>query len=881
MSGFVNINPTSTTPEPLLGIKDEPKAQLSDHLMQLPGGQWALWRCVGLRGAGFPASTALKLASPGCAAAADELLQVEDEVRRSQEEAVDVVNKALDELRLNSGWEDKSERNRLLNVLRLLKQGKLPGPSSIQAPYDAAIEAFQAAREIEDSLRVTFHERFKAVVSNISYSIRDVAQTDRFREAIIWQNRQALHTAVGPLLRKPPHAATRGSKQRQYEELIANYLQRYCLKNDTIGFFGPVGWAKLVSEGEAMIAMPGHSLLAKREVYFEPWCIDVLASKLAESKAIRLWAAPRRMPFIRVEGAMLYLGSSQASELSPKHAALLKACNGDCTASEIAEQMVSDLSGNFRRVVDVYRALWELNDLALISWALDVHIDAHPERALRRLLDRVEQESLRSKALQALSELEQGREMVASAAGDAEKLDKALGDLGDTFTRLTGAASTRGAGKTYAGRTLVFEDCRRDIEVNIGPEVLNELGPPLSLLLTSARWTTYKMAQIYRKAFTQIYVDIARKTGSRIVDGVAFWLAAQPLLDTEVGSPADTIGSMLRERWFNVLSMPPGESRVEYKTEDLRPRVLAAFNAPNSGWQFARYHSPDVMIAAPSVEAIRQGNYQLVMGELHCAINTLGSSLFLEQHPCQEELLRAVDIDLSQPRLVAVMPKSMPNANLRTRHELQSPKDLRVILAHDSIPDPGIQGVPISDIIVEYRGGELIARTRDGRFSFEIIEALGDILSTYVVDCLKLTLPDNHTPRVSIDRLVVWRESWRFYASEAEFACEKEETQRFLAARRWANQRGIPRFAFVKVPVETKPFYVDFDSPIYVEIFTKMIRRTTENGGAQKLVTLSEMLPAADQTWLPDAEGQKYTSELRIVALDMEAKSEGERIKQG
>jgi hypothetical protein len=34
-------------------------------------------------------------------------------------------------------------------------------------------------------------------------------------------------------------------------------------------------------------------------------------------------------------------------------------------------------------------------------------------------------------------------------------------------------------------------------------------------------------------------------------------------------------------------------------------------------------------------------------------------------------------------------------------------------------------------------------------------------------------------------------------------------------------------------------------------------------------VTLTEMLPAPDQLWLPDADGCVYTSEFRMVAWDL------------
>jgi hypothetical protein len=72
--------------------------------------------------------------------------------------------------------------------------------------------------------------------------------------------------------------------------------------------------------------------------------------------------------------------------------------------------------------------------------------------------------------------------------------------------------------------------------------------------------------------------------------------------------------------------------------------------------------------------------------------------------------------------------------------------------------------------------------------------------------------------------------------------------------------------------VEIKPIYVDFASPIYVELLAKLVRRTKEAGGgesAREQVTVAEMLPGPDQVWLADAADQRYTSELRIAALDL------------
>jgi hypothetical protein len=79
---------------------------------------------------------------------------------------------------------------------------------------------------------------------------------------------------------------------------------------------------------------------------------------------------------------------------------------------------------------------------------------------------------------------------------------------------------------------------------------------------------------------------------------------------------------------------------------------------------------------------------------------------------------------------------------------------------------------------------------------------------------------------------------------------------------------GMPRFIFYKTPIELKPYYLDFDSTIYVEMFARMIRRTMEHGTPNAIITASEMLPGPDQNWLRDGAGNAYTSELRIVAVD-------------
>jgi hypothetical protein len=274
------------------------------------------------------------------------------------------------------------------------------------------------------------------------------------------------------------------------------------------------------------------------------------------------------------------------------------------------------------------------------------------------------------------------------------------------------------------------------------------------------------------------------------------------------------------------------------------------------------------MIAATSVEAINRGDYHLVMGELHIGGNTFKPTCFMSQHPAPEELIAALDIDLPEPRLIPVTPKSWPNMTSRTQPMLLSSKDYRFVISGDAHSSRNARVVPIGSVFVEDTPKGLMLRSRDGEICMDIVEACAEAFTGQIIQRFHILAAESHTPRVTIDRVTVCRETWRFSPSELDFAFEKDETARFLAARRFARSHDLPRFVFIKVPIEVKPFYVDFDAPIYVDIFSKMIRRTKEKGRSDALVTMTEMHPRADETWLPDAEGQHYTSELRIVCVD-------------
>ena len=176
-----------------------------------------------------------------------------------------------------------------------------------------------------------------------------------------------------------PGARARGDRRE--------LLQRYCGKNDTIGFFGPLAWGRIEDAAPPLHARSGE-LVRSRHAHFEAWPVQALAEGL--DPELRIAAGP------------------------------------------------------------------------------------HPERDLRAALESHPDDDVRTRGLAALDRLEAARDAVAAAP--PETLRDALAALDETFVELTERDATRNPGMAYGARTLSYLDCMRDLDVTMGPALVDRHG---------------------------------------------------------------------------------------------------------------------------------------------------------------------------------------------------------------------------------------------------------------------------------------------------------------------------------------------------------------------------------------------------------------------
>jgi hypothetical protein len=568
-----------------------------------------------------------------------------------------------------------------------------------------------------------------------------VASDTAFQEAVIWQNRSVYRTAVASVA---GGLTASGSKRRRREDVVAAYWQRYCSKNDTIGFFGPLAWGAIRDDGPA-VAFRAGDLVAEREVHFETWAVEALARRIGQGLVVPL------QPWSQV---------------------------------------------------DVRRQLEERGD----------------ERGLD-LLDR----------------LEAARSAVAAADG-VDDLIRSLDEFDTTFEELTGETPARGEESAGGGRTPLYLDCMRDLDVQLGPAIVSELAGAMPVLLEASRWWNSRCFEHFRA--------ILNKALDRGLGDGRFEPLFDHLCEALWDLPSLLVPDMeeMQQRSVAVLAAGADEARVR-----------SAFADHGEGFPMSVFHSADVQIAGTSTSAIEAGDFVCVAGDFHSG-NPLSQGMFVDRFPDPDRMRAMFHADAGSPLLGLILLRN-PKVPVSSRMSLRITDSADLHLIGPRLATPGLDRMSllVSDLFVHagYIGN------REGSVRIPITHLF--FLPMYIAAGIGTFRPfPEGSHRISIGRTVLRRANWNIPAAD----CPTDAA----AISAWAAEKGLPRRVFVRCPGDPKPTYIDFQSPALMRILRRTLARALELD-PRSLASFSEMLPGPDQCWLEQA-GHRYTSELRLVFVD-------------
>ncbi len=692
----------------------------------------------------------------------------------------------------------------------------------------------------------------------------EISGQPRFVEAVTWQNPSAL-VALDTLARSSPRDATLSlnNKSRERTRTVARYWQRYCGKNETIGFFGPSVWVRVDPAAPPVVLIHDGEPLRERRLGLEYWAVEAVADRFAADPAIRAWLPVTLAPHVTVDGDRLLRPAKPPLPLQPAEVAALARCDGR-RANTVVAQLVPAV---VRAAADGYLLLGRLADRGIVIWGASLPQSPDAELVLREQIAGIGDDAVKAGATTVLDMLARSKEKIAKAAGDPAALRVALAALDAEFTDLTGVPAGRRAGQMYAGRRLCYEDTVAGLDVVFGGEVLDALAGPLSVLLPAARWLTAALADAYNAALRDLFTELADSAGrARLSD---LWYLAQAPLFGSGERPVDAVAAEFVQRWaalFGLDQIPASIARLSFASAELVGAAALAFPADRPGYAAGRLHSPDVHVCAEDEAALGRGEFYLVLGELHTAWATFDTAVLSAGHPDPSRLRDALADDIGHHRIRPLYPTDWPRYTGRLAHSLDHPTDRQ--LGFTMAPGADRERLlPVTSVTVADRGGDLVATAPDGR-AWPLIEVFAALISMHAADAFKLVTATAHTPRITVDKMVVVREAWRTTVAGTGLADAAGEADRYLAARTLRRELGLPERVFVKLSTETKPFYADLTSPVYVSSLCAMLRRAREQGGPGVSATFTELLPGPEHAWLTDRAGRRYYSELRLQIRD-------------
>ncbi|RCG25387.1 hypothetical protein DQ384_31470 [Sphaerisporangium album] len=711
-----------------------------------------------------------------------------------------------------------------------------PGTASWAARLRAAASALATRRaELDDATgRALAHARA---------SLWEAAAGPAFREAVLLSNpgayERVLHRATGA---PPP---SRNAKARREEGLLYAYLQRFCAKNESVSFFGPVDPIRIEPDSPEPLRLerrPGT--LQGRWLRAAHWAAETLAARLAADPEIAARLPLRLAPGFSAskDGRVLSLPDGRRARLDAASGAALRACEAGLTLARFEEKAPPEEAAAAGRL------------LARGVIRRDLPIPTAVDDPLGRLKDAVTALFDPSEeAAGGMAEVERfERALTAFAEAAPGERAHALQEAERCFSQIGGVEARRAAGTIYADRLIATEDCRGDIvDAAVGGPLLADLSQRLDPVLRLSASYGLTVAEAVRERALALHAELSGK-------GPAGFLAFIAELDRrvqvdELTSTAPAVTGFLDRLASLVHDQHHGHGDgVGLDAGDLAPLLRPL----PSGLSV----SPDLFLSAPDEDALRRGDFELIVGEIHHGVQvwTHLTALAPGRDAYAAKLSALLELDGRPPAALVhrrtqgkAFERDLPGYDIEVLGRSAKPDDHRLRAADLSV----VLGADGRLRLRHPEAGELFLRPRDPR------AASSWLFGPPPVVLPPLRLPGGH-PRVRLGDAVVWRRTWELPRDAFDALLRAEgPSEAVLAADRLRAAHGLPSRVFARVPGERKPFYADLAEPLSLEHLTHMVRAST--GGPLRL---SELLPGPAGWWLADDRGT-YSSELRMTYI--------------
>lgn len=380
---------------------------------------------------------------------------------------------------VSNGIKDKVRRRR-------------PVPSENRSERLAAqIHAYNLILSLLNESTTDARKIFEGELVELRGKLRHLIETDlTLREAMFLSSVGSSERAIRNYLNEDP--AQRNNSIRKHERLFMNYLQRFCAKPITSGFYGPTNFGKFAEKEQANVQISIESAGEKQsthsEVFVSHWACMELSSALSRDPEIFPFVKPLlSRSYILTADTLLYFGIEEI-ELSE------------------TQKRIVHMADGIRNFKDIQASLDGLPDEvfwtecgALIQQEIitsSIVLKPYSAEGLKELLDfigSVPPSAASANWQNKLGQLERLR-LTYKNTPFPERI-AAYEQATRIFEEITGKDSKRGAGEHFADRSIFSQQdygtiSRFEIGNALYRDILSSLGnmADVSALTAVAQW---------------------------------------------------------------------------------------------------------------------------------------------------------------------------------------------------------------------------------------------------------------------------------------------------------------------------------------------------------------------------------------------------------
>ncbi|MGH3159553.1 MAG: lantibiotic dehydratase [Streptosporangiaceae bacterium] len=242
-------------------------------------------------------------------------------------------------------------------------------------------------------------------------AVRSALVDNRFLVALCWQNPAVVTTWAARLAADAREGRPiLASRRNERERVVSRYVQRYCMKNESIGFFGPVAWARFTDEAEEL-RYAGDLGLRSLSVSLETWAVAALADAWRRDPEVFAQLPIRLNPAVSAADGQVIRPRHSAADLPGLDRELVAMLSPGATCGALVNQVANATGADKKTLAS---RLMELSRTGVLQIGFSVPFCEHPEQHLRRQLDGLPCGEVRSGLLGCL-------DRVTSAAGGAAR----------------------------------------------------------------------------------------------------------------------------------------------------------------------------------------------------------------------------------------------------------------------------------------------------------------------------------------------------------------------------------------------------------------------------------------------------------------------------